>query len=267
MVIGYGRRLSKAKCQLWARVTKRRASIVFLNTFNYARRVIALAAPLASKGERTRERILDVALSLFRQHGYEATTMRMIAAAAGVSLGNSYYYFPSKDHLVQAFYERMHIDLVEACRGILDDQVALRARLRLVMRARLDVLRPYHAVSGTLFRTASDPQSPLNPFSDASGPTRRASIDFLQEVIARSDARLPRDVAATLPHLLWLYELGLVLFWVHDRSPEQRRSYELVDDATDTIVRLLALAHLPGLRTIRKRMLHWVSTLINEGAS
>ena len=219
------------------------------------------------RGQQTRARIIDTAYRLFSRHGYEATTMRMIAAAADVSLGNSYYYFPSKDHLVQAFYEQMHVDLVEACRGSLDSRGSLRARLRMIMRARLDVLRPYHAVSGTLFRTAADPQSPLNPFSNASGPTRRASIDFLQEVIGGSDARLPRDVAPTLPHLLWLYELGLVLFWVHDRSPEQRRSYELVDDTTDAIVRLLALANLPGLRTIRKRMLHWVSTLVNEGAS
>jgi AcrR family transcriptional regulator len=237
-----------------------------LNAFNYVLGVIS-AVPSVSKGERTRERILEAALDLFRRHGYEATTMRTIASAAGVSLGNSYYYFPSKDYLVQAFYAQMHADLVEACRGVLEGNVGLRARLRLVMRARLDVLRPYHAVSGTLFRTAADPQSPLNPFSDASGPTRRASIDFLQDVIAGSDARLPRDVAATLPHLIWLYELGLVLFWVHDRSPEQRRSYELVDDTTDAIVRLLALAYLPGLRTIRKRMLHLVSTLINDGTS
>lgn len=228
---------------------------------------MAIATPTRSKRERTRERILDVALDLFRQRGYESTTMRMIATKAGVALGNSYYYFPSKDHLVQLFYERMHADLVEACREILDGELALRARLRLVMRARLDVLRPYHGVSGTLFRTASDPQSPLNPFSDASGPTRRASIDFLQEVIAGSDTRLPRDVAPTLPYLLWLYELGLVLFWVHDRSPEQRRSYELVDDSTDAIARLLALAHLPGLKIIRKRMLQWVATLLNEGTS
>jgi len=237
-----------------------------LNTFNYAGNVSAVAAPLGTKGERTRERILDVALDLFRRQGYEATTMRMIATEAGVALGNSYYYFPSKDHLVQAFYARMHADLVDACQGVLDGQRNLRARLRLVMRARLDVLRPYHAVSGTLFRTAADPQSPLNPFSAASGSTRRASIDFLREVVAGSGARLPGDVAPTLPHLLWLYELGLVLFWVHDQSPEQRRSYELVDDTTDVIVRLLALASLPGLRTIRRRMLHWVSTLIAEGA-
>lgn len=228
---------------------------------------MAPSATLSVKGEQTRERILDVALNLFRERGYEATTMRMIAAEAGVSVGNSYYYFPTKEHLVQAFYWRMHVERVEACRAGLAVERSLRARLRLVMRARLDVVGPYHAVSGTLFRSAADPASPLNPFSDASAPTRQASIEFLREVVTASDTRLPRDVAPTLPHLLWLYELGIVLFWVHDRSPGQHRSYELVDDTTDAIVRLLALAHLPGLRLIRRRMLHWVVSLIADGAA
>ena len=225
------------------------------------------ATALSAKGERTRERILDVALDLFRERGYEATTMRMIAKAAGVSLGNSYYYFPSKDHLVQSFYWRMPVDRVETSRDFLANERYLLKRLRFVMRARLEVVAPYHAVSGTLFRTAADPQSPLNPFSESSGPTRRASIAFLREVVSGSDLRLPRDVVPTLPHLLWLYELGLVLFWVHDQSPEQRRTYELVDDSTDAIVRLLSLANIPGLRIIRKRMLGWVSGLINENPS
>jgi AcrR family transcriptional regulator len=228
---------------------------------------VVRSVALSAKGEQTRERILDVALSFFQERGYEATTMRMIAAGAGVSVGNSYYYFPTKEHLVQAFYWRMHVDRVDACRDLLSAEKTLRARLRLVMRARLDVVAPYHAVSGTLFRTAADPASPLNPFSEASAPTRRASIAFLREVVSGSDTRLPRDVAPTLPHLLWLYELGLVLFWVHDRSPGQTRSYELVDDTTDAIVRLLSLAHLPGLRTIRRRMLHWVSSLIEDGSA
>lgn len=228
---------------------------------------MSTSSSLSVKGEQTRERILDVALTLFRERGYEATTMRLIAAGAGVSVGNSYYYFPTKEHLVQAFYWRMHVERVEACRAGLSNERTLRGRLRLVMRARLDVVGPYHAVSGTLFRSAADPASPLNPFSEASAETRQAGIDFLREVVTGSDTRLPRDVAPTLPHLLWVYELGIVLFWVHDKSPEQRKSYELVDDTTDAIVRLLALAHLPGLRMIRRRMLHWVSSLIEEGAA
>jgi AcrR family transcriptional regulator len=225
---------------------------------------VATSPSLSAKGEQTRERILDVALGLFRERGYEATTMRMIAAGAGVSVGNSYYYFPTKEHLVQAFYWRMHVERVEACRAGMADERTLRARLRLVMRARLDVVGPYHAVSGTLFRSAADPASPLNPFSTASAETREASIAFLRGVVTGSDTRVPRDVAPTLPHLLWVYELGIVLFWVHDKSPDQIKSYELVDDTSDAIVRLLALAHLPGLRIVRRRMLHWVSSLIES---
>ncbi len=212
----------------------------------------------SDRGERTRRRILDAALDLFRAQGYDPTTMRTIADAAGVAVGNTYYYFPSKDHLVQAFYERMHLDRVEASRDALAGEHDLKGRLRVAMRARLDVVRPYHAVSATLFRTAADPRSPLNPFSEASGPTRRACLAFWSEVVGGADTRLPRDVRTTLPHLLWLYELGIVLFWLHDQSPGQRRTQEFVDDTTDAIVRLLSLASLPGVRAVRTRMLRWV---------
>ena len=44
------------------------------------------ATQLTPKGERTREHILDTALSLFIEKGYDATTMRDIAVAAESSL-------------------------------------------------------------------------------------------------------------------------------------------------------------------------------------
>ena len=62
------------------------------------------AAP--SKAEQTRSRILTAALELFRRRGFDPTTMREIAAEAGVALGSAYYYFASKETLVMAFYER-----------------------------------------------------------------------------------------------------------------------------------------------------------------
>jgi hypothetical protein len=73
---------------------------------------------------------------------------------------------------------------------------------------------------------------------------------------------MPKDVRSSLPHLLWLYELGIVLFWLHDRSPEQQRTEAFVADTIDSMVRLLALANLPGVRAVRTRMLRWVSGLI-----
>src|SRR5882724_3131030 len=61
----------------------------------------------APKSEQTRTLILETALRLFRERGYDRTTMRAIADEAGVSVGNAYYYFSSKEHLIQGFYDRM----------------------------------------------------------------------------------------------------------------------------------------------------------------
>ena len=61
-----------------------------------------------AKGEQTRALILNTALDLLQEHGYEKTTMRAIAKKAGVSLGNAYHYFDTKEHLIQAFYHRTH---------------------------------------------------------------------------------------------------------------------------------------------------------------
>src|SRR5208337_2521843 len=59
-----------------------------------------------SKGEETRERVLDVALALFKKKGYDATTMREIAAKTGLATGAAYRHFPSKVAIVMAYYER-----------------------------------------------------------------------------------------------------------------------------------------------------------------
>ena len=66
------------------------------------------------KSVRTRSAIIDAALRLFRERGYEATTMRAIAAEAGVSVGNAYYYFESKEQLIQGFYDRAQVAHAEA---------------------------------------------------------------------------------------------------------------------------------------------------------
>ncbi|MEZ0064949.1 AcrR family transcriptional regulator [Streptacidiphilus sp. MAP12-20] len=50
-----------------------------------------------AKSERTRALILETAMRLFQERGYDKTTMRAIAAEAGVSVGNAYYYYEGKE--------------------------------------------------------------------------------------------------------------------------------------------------------------------------
>lgn len=54
------------------------------------------------KSEATRGRVLAVSSELFRQNGYEATSMRDIAAALDMKSGSLYYYYESKETLLAA---------------------------------------------------------------------------------------------------------------------------------------------------------------------
>src|SRR5437667_7319727 len=109
-----------------------------------------------AKGQQTKALILSTALEMLHERGYEQTTMRAIAERAGVSLGNAYYYFGSKEHLIQAFYDRTHVEHVAAVGSQLDDLRDFKARLLLVMRTKLETIEPYHRFAGLLFRAASD---------------------------------------------------------------------------------------------------------------
>ena len=62
-------------------------------------------APATAKAEETRLRILRAAIELFRNQGFDQTTMREIAGEAGVAIGAAYYYFASKEAMVMGFYE------------------------------------------------------------------------------------------------------------------------------------------------------------------
>jgi AcrR family transcriptional regulator len=223
------------------------------------------AAPAAAaktrKGEQTREQILETALALFREKGYEQTTMRAIAQAAGVAVGNAYYYFRSKEHLIQAFYGRLHEDHLAACLPRLAREQGFKARLLTVLRTKIETSMPYHRFSAVLFKTAADPASPLNPFSLDSEPTRRQGIDLFEQVVSGAGLKLPKEVRAELPYLLWLYEMGIILFWLHDASPGCARTYRLIDKSVPLVSRLVALARFPMARLFLRPALALVADL------
>lgn len=67
--------------------------------------------------QRRRE-ILDAARALFRERGFEQTSVQQIARAAGAATGTVYLYFPSKEHILaaihDAFEEGLHERFTEA---------------------------------------------------------------------------------------------------------------------------------------------------------
>ena len=204
----------------------------------------------ATKSARTRSAIIDAALKLFRERGYEATTMRAIATQAGVSVGNAYYYFESKEQLIQGFYDRAQVDHAEAARPVLERERELGARITGVAEAWLATMAPYRPFAGKFFKNAAEPTSPLSPFSAESAPARAMAIDLWREVLEGSDAKVPKRLRPHLPELLWLYMMGVVLFWVHDPTPEAAATHRVVARTAPLVVRAVNVARLPVMRNL-----------------
>jgi AcrR family transcriptional regulator len=186
--------------------------------------------------------------------------MRAIATEAGVSVGNAYYYFESKEHLIQAFYDQAYIDHDTATRQILPGHTALEARITATIEAWLDVMEPYRAFAATFFKNAADPASPLSPFSAESAPARNASINLWRNVIDDSDTKIAQALRDELPELLWLYFMGIVLYWVHDQSDHAARTRLLARRTAPMVVRGITLARLPLMRATITDLIE----LINE---
>ena len=208
-----------------------------------------------ARGEQTRQIILDTALRLFRERGFTETTMRAIAKEAGVAVGNAYYYFDSKEHLIQGFYDRVQAEHAAASAAALAGSADFGERLRAVLHAGIDVNAPYHAFAATFFKSAAEPSSPLSPFSPESSPAREASIAIFRDVLDRSSAKVDPELRRELPELLWLGWMGIILFWVYDRSPGQRRTRRLIDGAVPLVDRLVNLSRLRVLRPALRQVL------------
>jgi AcrR family transcriptional regulator len=213
------------------------------------------------KGDQTKALILETALEMFRERGYDETTMRAVAQKAGVSLGNAYYYFHSKEYLIQAFYQRLNDSHDAAALPALEHEKTLKARLLTMMRTKIETMEPYHQFAGVLFKTAANPRSPLNPFGDESDPVREASIQLFEKVLEGEKVRIPKDLRTELPYLLWVYSMGIVLFWIHDQSPRRRRTHRLIDHTVDLLDKLINLASNPFMRPLRKQALRLVAEL------
>lgn len=214
-----------------------------------------------AKAEETRRRILLYALELFCEKGFAEATMRDVARRASVAVGAAYYYFPSKESIVMAFYAQTQEEMQDLTRRPLAENADLRARLQAIVDLKFEQLRPYQKALGAVFASAADPASPISPFAEATREIRERSIAIFGEALEGADVAVPSDLLPHLPRLLWLCHMGLILFWLHDRSPGERRTEILVTKSLDLIVRAIKLSRFRLLAPLRRAALDLLRSL------
>src|SRR6186997_2779416 len=112
-----------------------------------------------TKSEETRERIMQAALQLFHDRGFETTTMRDIASKSGLATGAAYYYFESKDSIVLAFYDEARRAMESRLEEVLAQNRDLRERIKRLIEVKLEYFEP----SRDLLRALSGHTNPDYP--------------------------------------------------------------------------------------------------------
>jgi AcrR family transcriptional regulator len=217
-----------------------------------------------AKAEETRARILATALELFRTEGFDRATMRGIAKAAGVATGLAYYYFASKEALVMAFYEEANVAMQPLLEQVHARHPKLEDRLQAIIRTKLAYFAPNRNFLGALMGSAADPAHPLSPFGEQTRAIRESDLAHFHRAAVETGTRIPADLEPHLKKLLWLYQMGIILFWIYDRSPEQERTQRLLDRSVSTVALTIKLAALPLVKPARKLAIELIE--IVEGA-
>jgi len=217
-------------------------------------------APLTNKGESTRERILGVALELFNTTGYDATTMRQIAARAGASPGLAYRYFGHKEELMLEFYRRLAAAFEAEVARI--PTASLADRFARAMQAKLELVQAHRPVFAAVFATAMNPDSNIAVLGKKTADVRqRVRGAFANVVTGASDA--PNEPqAAQLATVLYGLHLGLLLFWLNDRSPKARTTRELLALTRDLLALVRPALRLPPVARALARIDRLTSSIV-----
>jgi AcrR family transcriptional regulator len=221
----------------------------------------SIAARRTRKSDETRTRILEAALDLFRERGFDATTMRDIARESGVALGATYYHFESKEAIVLAFYEMAKEDLHEPLEAAVDRATSLADGFCALLETKFAYYTPNKKFLGALFPHSANPRDPLSLFSEQSRHIRQADAQIFSRLLEKSGLRVPADLAAYLPSLLWLYQMALLLFWIYDDTDDHARTRLVTDKSLAVVIRALEMSTLPFSRPLRRRMVDLIEAV------
>ena len=210
------------------------------------------SAGSTQKAEQTRQRILEAALRLFATKGYEKTTLRDIAAEAGSSLGLTYRYFAHKEELVLSLYRQLAQDLETQVGELMPAPLA--DRFQRTMLTQFKLMTPYRDTLSAIFDAALNPRSEVGVFSESSADVRQFSKKvFIAVVTGATDA--PRaSQAGNIATILYGVYLGLVLFWLQDRSPGTKTTFELLSFTRDMLALVRPLLVMPPVASALARL-------------
>ncbi len=205
-----------------------------------------------------RRRLYEAAIAMIGERGYEGATLRDVADRVGVSPALLYRYFPSKRAVVLALYGELSEAF--AREAVAMPEGRWRERFVFALELSLRILGP-HRVSLRALTPTMVGDTEEGVFAERTSFSRlRVQGVFAAAIAGATDA--PRkETGDALARLLYLGHLGVILWWLLDRSPGQRATRGLVELIRQILPTLALALRLP----LTRRFVASANQLLQDG--
>ena len=212
-----------------------------------------------SKSDLTRARILETALRLFREKGFDATTMRDIATACEMAVGTAYHHFESKEAIVGAYYDFVQREHLRRVTEFNTKKHSLKQRLEQAFTSKLEIIGGDQKLLSVIMRFIGESDHPLSIFGAGTQSLRDEGTETFR--VALGDEPLPADLRDLAPMLLWTLHMGMLLYFLHDKTGGER-TRKLSLSALELVLQLFNLVRLPIVQPLLKPVFKKVRTLL-----
>ena len=193
-----------------------------------------------SAKEKNKIKILNSAVELIIEKGFENASMREMAKNAGVSNPTIYNYFPSKEKLLYAYVEQKHKEAVDIVQNIEDFHTyTLREQLQSFIETELELYLEDREfiiqISDMVFHSSGLKMGILYD-------TNKAFLETIDEMLSISieakEIEMP-PFREHLPKIFWDYYIMIVAYWVKDESEMFENTTQFIDHSLGVIEALL----------------------------
>ena len=184
--------------------------------------------------DEIRKNLLNSAVSLFTEKGFNRTTMREISTSAGYSAGTIYSYFPNKERIFLGYFEEKQRDLFVAVEDIeAYETYSLKERLQTLLELQLEIYLDEREFVEITFRALMD--SPMKSFTELK-PSKDRFTEAVEACFAQALEQgeiPPQPFGRFISQLFWEYKNLIVLYWLRDESVGFTNTSRLIDASLD----------------------------------
>lgn len=190
--------------------------------------------------EKTKQKILNEAITLIIEKGYKQASMREIAKNAGVSNPTIYNYFPTKERLIFTYLEQKHKETLEILENIEGfETYTLREQLQALIETELELYLEEREflleISDIVFH---DSGFKLDMLYESKNLFIDAVREIMLSAIESGEIEKP-PFHEYLPKLFWDYFIVIITYWIKDNSERFENTTQFIDHSMSVVETLL----------------------------